>query len=269
MARKIAKGIFVLLTLMVVGLHVYEVVVKGAPPTHNLARVIGCVLVCGITLFRDDQSRVPLVFFEKAYKEIIGKAFENSKSNRRRLLQCAKYVHLKQWKKAETQAEKLKERCITSDDRRAVYTFSALIHMDMGENEEAIQEYEELVNRGIADYSAYNNLGLLYKREGDMAQAKRCYETSVSLNPRYATAYSNLAWVNFRTGEMEKAREMAEKSLKLDGNLYSALEVLALVTGIEGDKASSDKYIQRAVAAGSKNKKVLEEMIAQYEEDEF
>ena len=37
MARKIAKGIFVLLTLMVVGLHVYEVVVKGAPPTHNLA----------------------------------------------------------------------------------------------------------------------------------------------------------------------------------------------------------------------------------------
>ena len=55
---------------------------------------------------------------------------------------------------------------------------------------------------------AYNNLGVLYKKEGKIDRAVEAYAKAIDINPEYENTYYNLANLYVRKKDFLKAESM-------------------------------------------------------------
>jgi len=64
--------------------------------------------------------------------------------------------------------------------------------------------------------SAYNTLGIIYKRHGDLAQAETAFRYTLAQEPRNASALSNLAAVLTAQGRAVEADEIAQRLAQIE-----------------------------------------------------
>ncbi len=64
-----------------------------------------------------------------------------------------------------------------------------------GRDEEALQAFQNLIERYPELPESYNNLAALYAKKGQYAQARATLETAINANPNYPLAYQNLGTV--------------------------------------------------------------------------
>lgn len=250
MATKIGKAVIALLMLAIIGLYLFEILVKGIHFTENLLRTISVVCICIAALLRGNARRRNLKFYETAYAKQLENAFRGDAASRKKLVGAYRLFDEGKYKQAEKAAAKLKEKCISDRDRASVYLLSALVHTDMGLYPAALQEYEELIARGVVSATIYNNLGQIYTKTGNDEAALASYRQALVLDPGHAVSSNNIAQLYFRRNDFAQAIAFAQQALEADSSCYQASTLLAIIYSIEGSKEMASHYSHIAVSSG-------------------
>jgi len=94
---------------------------------------------------------------------------------------------------------------------------------DKGDDDRAIQDYNEAIRLKPSDPTAFNNRGVAYKAKGDNDRAIQDFSEAIRLKPDYATAFNNRGSVFGATEDNDRALQDYEEALRLRPNYASAL----------------------------------------------
>lgn len=260
MGKKIFIAIALILILAIIGYFIYDIAANGTPPTENLIKML--IPVAGLVLsiakvLSGVQKRRPLAFYEDHYSDKIAGAFQDSSSNRNKLLSAIRLYNENKFSPALNKLNSLREKCKTRRDAHAVGLFTALIYTDAGMTNSAINEYEELVKAGAVSSTLYSNLGMLYMQSGRENEALYCYEEALLLDDKNAALISNIANYYFDKKDFERAKEYATRALEVDAKLRPAANLLALIYSLEDNVEMAEKYIHTAVRLGSSRENIM------------
>lgn len=149
-----------------------------------------------------------------------------------------------------------------------VHDCLADLYLKMGRLDEAIHEYELILNqyRGVipregVDFFVYEpknggnldkkqaiisrvfyNLGVVYAQQGRFKQAMNAYFLALELDPDSEQAYNNLGLIYERAGDFEKAEQMYNKAIMLDAAYVQPYNNLAVLYLQKGDLNKAIKF---------------------------
>ena len=103
---------------------------------------------------------------------------------------------------------------------------------EMGSYNEALEYYQQALERYEAFPMVWNNKGLAHFRLHDFDAAQGAYHRAIELNPRFIKPYSNLGilYVELRN-EPEEAKIWFKRALALDPNYQRAKAYLNKIEG--------------------------------------
>lgn len=251
--KKIAVAVVVLLIAAVIGYYIYDIAVNKTPYTENLIRVVILVVSGIISLARvllKDGGRKPLSFYEKSYPEELSGVFTRDEKSRKQLLEAVRFYNESNYKKAISLLDNLKKQRPAKRDLSTVYLFSALCYTDWGLPNEAIKEYDLLLQTDPENSTALSNLGHIYANQGDYENAESCYIDAIDVNPNNHFAHNNLAQLYFRMRDFESAVESSLTALEICPNFRQSATLLAIIYGALDDEENYAKYRLLAVQCG-------------------
>jgi tetratricopeptide (TPR) repeat protein len=136
------------------------------------------------------------------------------------------YIKMKSFDKAHEVAEKLKELCEKSPNKKIIriyHHFMGMMELEDGNYAQAIEAFKTAVSLDPRVFKSYlDSLGLAYFKSGDLEKAKSEYEKIVSC-PRgirryeidFVKSYYMLGKIHEQQGDTAKAIEHYEKFLDL------------------------------------------------------
>jgi len=124
----------------------------------------------------------------------------------------------------------------------------ALMYQRLGDFENALVSYREVLRRDEVNVEAHNNLGVLYRDKGLYDEAIRHFQRAIAIDPRYARARNNLGVVYLAQRRFDTAATQFHAALSIDPRNVEALVNLSTV----------DKESQRRDEARSSLKRALE-----------
>ena len=266
----------VFLMLGIVALYIYDVVIAKTPYTKNLFKAILVICTLAGTIFKLHQGRSgkALIFYEKAYAEELGAAFNHKPALRKKLLCACRLFDEADYQKSLKYLFQLLREAEFSRDRIPVYLFIALCFTNAGVYTEAIDAYYELLKIDPRNAQAHSNLGNLLMAKGDFEQAIKHIDRSIELKPNNYYAYDNRADYHFKMQDYPQAIADAKKALEVKNNGVESASLLAIIYALLGDEENKKKYYHIAITAGQRpealNKAIahyLNEQQTQVEED--
>lgn len=256
--RIILTSVSALLIIGVVGYYFYDVFCLNTPYTRNLFKML--TVVAGsfgaIAKLNSAGRGKSLAFYENAYKEQIGNAFEGKPSHRKKLLRACRAYDEGKYNKAIRMLFKLLKSADGRKDEVPVLLFIALCYTDSGVPNEAIGVYNDLLKVDPFNATAYSNLGLLYLHQGDYETAISNFDKSIHSDYSNYYAYSNIANCYFRMDNYDKAIYNAELALKHKNNGVEAAGLLTIIYALIGDEANKKRCYHLAITAGQSPKKL-------------
>lgn len=262
--RVVITFIVILGMLGVLGFYLYEVFVLKVPYKEHLFRALAVFsTLCGTLVKLNYVSRKPLSFYEKAYADVIGYAFNNNQFLRKKLLCACRLYDESNYRKAMKYLVQLNREAEYDRDRVVVLLFVALCYTDSGLYSDAITVYYELLKIEPNNARAHSNLGFVYVKEGDFDMAVKHYTKSIECEPSNYYAYTNRADCYFKLSKYDDAVCDAQKALAFKNNGVEAAGLLAIIFALTGDEENKRKYFHLAVSSG-KNPEDLKQAIEYY-----
>ncbi len=252
--KKALIVVFVLLAVASIGFYVYDIAVNGTPYTENLFKVAIVVISFGISIAKmlaGAGSRNPLAFYEKHYAKELEGVFVRDPKSRKNLLEAIRLFNESKYQKAISAFEQLKSLRPSKHDLGVICLFSALCYEEWGLMDEAIREYNQVLDNVPQNATALSNLGILYAKKNDFGNAVECYKKSIEANPSNHFAINNLAQLYYREGEYEGAVEYSLKALEICPNFKPSASLLAVIYGGYGYEKEYGKYLKIAVQEGA------------------
>lgn len=105
-----------------------------------------------------------------------------------------------------------------------VYNLLGLIHMDKREYNQAIENFEDALDKDQSNFYVYNNLSLSYIQLGNFKEARKYIDQAVELEPSVPYVYNNAGIIYENLQNYEQAVKLYEKALELDPE-YKKAEV--------------------------------------------
>ncbi len=99
-------------------------------------------------------------------------------------------------------------------------------YADLGQYEKAIESYQAAIKLKADLSKPHNNLGLAYAASGRLEDALAEFKQAVQLRPEYAEAHYNLGVAHWQMGNKHEAQEQQKILEKLNRELASKLEAL-------------------------------------------
>ena len=142
------------------------------------------------------------------------------------------------------------------------------IYLTIGEIDNAIEAYREVLKVNDKLEQAYINIGCAYINNKKPKEGIPYLEKALKLNPKIASVHSNLGNAFYMIGDKEKALEFLNEAQRLDPSISSALSskavayldsgkpeqaMLTLIKAIEKDPYNSNAYINLAILFRDKN----------------
>ena len=142
------------------------------------------------------------------------------------------------------------------------------IYLTIGEMENAIESYKEVLKVNDKIEQAYINIGCALINNKKPKEGIPYLEQALKLNPKVASIHSNLGNAYYMIGNKEKALEFLNEAQRLDPSISSALSskaaayldsgkpeeaMLTLIKSIEKDPYNSNAYINLAILFRDKN----------------
>jgi tetratricopeptide (TPR) repeat protein len=110
-----------------------------------------------------------------------------------------------------------------------------LLHLQTGNNDAAIADYDKVIAVTTQYYSAYHNRGLAYYYKGDYDRARADYDKALELSPQNHIAYNNRGNVFRSKGEYDRAIADYDKAIALRPKYSSAYDNRGLAYYYKGD----------------------------------
>lgn len=111
----------------------------------------------------------------------------------------------------------------TGDLTKAFYN-RGIAYNNKGDNDKALQDYDQAINHK-PDYTiAYNNRGLIYSRKGEHDRAILDFDQAIRTDPNYALAYNNRGLAYFRKGDYDRAIKNYDQAIKLNPDYQRAID---------------------------------------------
>ncbi|MBZ5555411.1 MAG: tetratricopeptide repeat protein [Acidobacteriia bacterium] len=161
------------------------------------------------------------------------------------------YEWLSQWAESEATVDR--------DDN-----FKSLIHFNFaytlaetGKQDRAIEIYQLALKKNPKFVNALNNLGAQYQALKNYPKAEEYYRAGLRLEPKNFLLNRNLARVLLDRGQFEEARQQAESALSLKpDDVWTMIDVAHAWASL-GKKRQALSWIEKAVAAGFRDKNEL------------
>ena len=201
-----------------------------------------------IKIFYDEYTE-KLVFAESRFQKELSSAFINDIRDKKRLLYASYLYTSKKHNRSLAILEKLKEKCTSTYEYRAVDLFCALNYTALSKYREAIEVYEASSALGYANASFYSNLGHLYARLGDSVRAHQSYDIAICEEPNNVIALHNKAHLYYKEGKYGSARELLERVYGINPSFAPSASLLASVYAKTGDLASLSELRASATAS--------------------
>ena len=187
-----------------------------------------------IKIFYDEYTE-KLIFAEARFQKEISSAFVNDTKDKKRLLYSAYLYSIKKYSRSLKVLEKLKEKCQSVNEYRAVDLFCALNFTSLSKYREAVSVYESAAILGYATASFYSNLGHLYARLGDNKSAHKNYDIAICEEPNNVVALHNKAHLYYKEEKFAEARILLEKVREINPTFSPSTSLLASVYARQGD----------------------------------
>lgn len=262
MKKTIAYSLIALLALAVIGLLVYEIVIRKKTDTSNITRALlilaGLGLTAGKIATRTQKGAGNRhLIYEKEYGELIGNAFLGNPKAKKRFYRALDDYNSNRYADAIRKLEKLMAEFHAPAERFTLHTFMGLCFQEINVFSAAIQHYEAAKMIRL-DSTVCSNLGMCYMAMGKMDEAVQAYTDAIDADPQNPYAYNNLASLYIREGDYGKAMEYANMALSYNAVMSAALNALAICHAMLGNVREYEDAYRRAVAAGSNGERLKE-----------
>lgn len=253
---KIAKLIYVLLALAIIGLLCYQGFVTHELTTGDLTK--GILVLVGIVLGWMKLGRKRSVgnkkaVYSKAYAKFIGTAFDGEKKLEKKLYSAIDDFNTEKYTSGIKKLEKLLSQCEQSAQCYTVYVFMGLCYDNLHAYPQAIDAYKKALQLR-EDSTVASNLGTCCDAIGDYDSAAEFYLRAVRCDSTNPYPLNNLAQLYIKKGEYETALPYAQQALALKQNMVPALNAMTTCHTMLGNEEEAEQFFRRAVAAGSNAK---------------
>lgn len=97
-------------------------------------------------------------------------------------------------------------------------------YRQMGNNDEAIRCFENVIEQNPKDVLAYNHLGAIHALQGDQTKAIEAYQRGLQFDPNHPILHFNIARSYAEIGESQKALSHYEAALRAKPGWLDAIE---------------------------------------------
>ncbi len=210
------------------------------------------------SLIQKLRSKHPLRFYALSYSKQIGDAFSAPKQRKelKELLKATADYSQGNPKKSIQRLNKLRKKCVTNSDHKAVLLFTGLSYTELYMYTEAINTYKELLTYDALHSLSWSNLGNIYFEIKNYDEAIKCFESSTRFAPDYYNGWNNLAQVYLMTKEWEKAIDSATRALSLNPRMYQAESALSIAYFALNNTKKSEEHFEKAIASGAKKERI-------------
>jgi tetratricopeptide (TPR) repeat protein len=129
----------------------------------------------------------------------------------------------------------------------------AVYNQRVGNFEEALVQYREVIKRDELNAEAHNNLGLLYRDKGLLADAAKELQRAIAINPQYARAHNNLGVVYLSQGKLDSASAEFREVLAVDPRNIEALVNFGVVEKEAGRRDAARTSLKTALDLDPRN----------------
>jgi len=162
-----------------------------------------------------------------------------------------------------------------SDNSRTRYNFAILHGGVPGREEEAIEQYKQVIDNSPAfGLTAQLNLGNIYLRRDELDQAIEQYRGCIETYAKFAAGHCNLGKTLVMAGEAQEGMKHLREAVRLRPGFLPALKDLAWFLATHADAAVRDpnealQCAERTMAiTGARDVNVLDTLAAAYARDE-
>lgn len=101
-------------------------------------------------------------------------------------------------------------------------------YLKKGNYNQAIKEFEIVLEKWPDDPSCYNKLGICYASLRDFVKAKMYLKKALALDPKYPEPYNNLGNICLEEKDYEKSIELYKKAVELNPDYAAAYSNMGL-----------------------------------------
>ena len=132
------------------------------------------------------------------------------------------------------------------------YNVRGLIHMELREEKEAEEDFQQSLRLDKTDSETHNNYGWFLCQHQREKESIAHFMAAVK-NPLYATperAYLNAGLCSQKIGENKDAADFLQRALRIRADLLPALQAMVEIKFADGDYAAARQYL---AAQGNEN----------------
>jgi len=129
----------------------------------------------------------------------------------------------------------------------------AMMYQRLGDFENALVSYRQVLQRDDLNVEAHNNLGVLYRDKGLFDDAIRHFQRSIAISPGYALARNNLGVVCLNQRKLDAAATQFHAALAIDPKNVESMVNLSTVEKEPGRSDAARGWLVRALQVDPRN----------------
>jgi tetratricopeptide (TPR) repeat protein len=153
--------------------------------------------------------------------------------------------------KAALAASQRFQQTLAAEFNKADLVLHAHLHTTIGEPQQAVALYTQMLKQAISSAAIYNNRGYAYNMLADYLLAIQDFNQALALQPNMAYAYNNRGLALLRLGMGTEGRADIERSLRIDHQNAYAHRNLGIYHFNQGDYPAALLHFEQAHRLGT------------------
>jgi Flp pilus assembly protein TadD len=128
-----------------------------------------------------------------------------------------------------------------------IYCSRGLAYGKLGDNRQAISDYDRAIEINPKDVESYSNRGVAYRKLGNYRRAIEDYDRAIEINPKHAEAYYNRGIAYAELGNQRQAISDYDRAIVINPEYANAYNNRGATYGKLGDKRQAISDYDRAI----------------------
>jgi Tfp pilus assembly protein PilF len=129
----------------------------------------------------------------------------------------------------------------------------AMMYQRLGDFENALVSYRQVLQRDDLNVEAHNNLGVLYRDKGLLEDAVVHFQRAIAINPNYARACNNLGVTYLGQRKFDAAAAQFHRALAIDPKNIESMVNLSIVEKESRRRDEARGWLSRALEIEPRN----------------